>query len=1226
MSTRRQALTLSGTLTALLILVCPGLAAGQQATQLQFTEDFTHPTTTNQWYFFNGACLTAGTTLGAQAGAAGKGNGCTAIDSSYYNGEPLVGGAKGTSGPTQTLPDTDGNGALRLTNGCTNESGKGCGDSGLINGPAKTHTGGGGHNQNGAIISSDTLQANQGVNITFKTVTYRGDTGAGGDGADGISFFLMDGSFNLDPTKTNYYADNFGAFGGSLGYTCNNGANDDQTQRSDGTTRHFDGIAGGYIALGIDEWGNFLNGTTNTLGETGTNATSDNTASGGGYQPGRVGLRGAGSIAWKWLTTTQPGMYPPTLSASLQSQAVANTCKSGVYYDYSSMSGGTATSTAAPDYNALAYKVVQGTFTIANESAVKRGTTTVAADLNDPTTAVPITYNLKISKDNLLSLAYSYNGGAYQPVITSQSIQNGTPPQTYRFGFAGSTGGSSNIHEIMCFKATPDNTSQSSGSVNVFENPTLKPGTQMYLAYYSPSDWTGRLTAQAVGFDTMKNQIVVAPTPTWDAQCVLSGSSGTNPCSTGSTNTPVEAPASRHMITWDGKGSGIPFEAGSLAPNETAALTAGDPTQNSNRLSYLRGDTTNEISPQATCNQLTSSGMPCFRKRDGILGDIVHSSPTWVGPAQTYDLGTTFQDKLNSNATPTETSYDAFRQAQQGRQNVVYVGANDGFVHGFRAGYMDATGAVFADAARPNDGVEILAYMPAAVLNSIHNTSQVELDYSNTQYAHNWFVDATPGTGDLFYNGAWHTWLVGGLGQGGAAIYALDITSPTNINPDPTAADPTAFSENNAKNIVVGEWSAANITCPHTTNCQNNLGNTYGTPLIRRFHNGQWGVIFGNGYGTNAAGIFILLMDPNNGPTFYYLGTPATGAANGIAYTAAADLDLDHIVDFIYAGDLQGNVWRFDVTNADPTQWVTTNNAPLFSTGGAPISAGITVSVLRQFVMTNLGGTAIDTTKPGRVIINFGTGQETPQGLATPETYAMGTQYLFGVWDWNFNTPVTGWNAKSNTPAVAMDPAGGKNPGLWPIPLSTLQSHTINTVNQTSPALSYRTVSQEPICWVVYEALDGSSACGNPGTQYGWVIPLPGPQEQVIFSPVLSPDGELVINTFIPANDSPLSCAAQATSTGFTMALMPGTGSADPGGTGSAVQSYFAVNTNNGTSPADGVQLNGTGVPWFLSSGQRADNNAQYLLTQTPGGAATPVLTNRHVVVSGKRLNWIQRR
>jgi hypothetical protein len=84
------------------------------------------------------------------------------------------------------------------------------------------------------------------------------------------------------------------------------------------------------------------------------------------------------------------------------------------------------------------------------------------------------------------------------------------------------------------------------------------------------------------------------------------------------------------------------------------------------------------------------------------------------------------------------------------------------------------------------------------------------------------------------------------------------------------------------------------------------------------------------------------------------------------------------------------------------------------------------------------------------------------------------------------------------------------------------------------------------------------------------------------------------------------------------MALNPGTGG------GSPLPFFFVANADV---QADGIQLNGTGVPLMVQSGQSADSNAQYLLTQTSNGQpADPVKTNRHTVLTGERLNWVERR
>ena len=86
-----------------------------------------------------------------------------------------------------------------------------------------------------------------------------------------------------------------------------------------------------------------------------------------------------------------------------------------------------------------------------------------------------------------------------------------------------------------------------------------------------------------------------------------------------------------------------------------------------------------------------------------------------------------------------------------------------------------------------------------------------------------------------------------------------------------------------------------------------------------------------------------MLVNPTTGAiTFYYLATPNLNGnnANGIASPASLDMDMDHIVDYIYAGDLQGHVWRFDVTDKNPANWAVSNTSPLFTTpGGQPITS-----------------------------------------------------------------------------------------------------------------------------------------------------------------------------------------------------------------------------------------------------------------------------------------------
>jgi type IV pilus assembly protein PilY1 len=1145
------------------IAVCFSSGVHAQATAAS-NDDFTQASDKNLWKPFDGACLTAGDGTGSIPACVGL---------PYYKGQAQIGGDSGYLGqskaPTSDVgqqPDPPGDGALRFTNS---------------------------FQQAGSIISSGTpFPTGAGINVIFKTITYRGDTGTGGDGADGMAFFLMDGS--LPPYDT-------GAFGGSLGYTCTNElGNNDKTLRADGTVRGFDGLVGGYIGLGIDEWGNFLN-------------PADNTASGPGYQPGRIGLRGRGSISFGWLNKNFPQYYPSILlttsdgsSVTKARAAVHDTCRTGFIWDYSDWSNvnndrpiARQTTTPVDDYAPIGTAVVLSAIPslagnkIANEGAFTR---------ND---AQPMTYNLKITQDGILSLNVSYNGGNYVPVITKQSViaTNGTLPGSFRFGFTGSTGGSTNVHELLCFQATPNAVAATSVGVNQQEATKIASGTQAYLAYYYPGNWTGRLTANDLVYTAGTNPTIgISSTTNWDASCNLTGvpSGQTCPTTGAGPSGPQIAPTNRTMLTFDGS-QGVAFRwdnsisGSSISATQQNVLDAGDATPfNANRLNYLRGDQSNEI-------DLKGKGL--FRPRDGILGDIIDSSPTWVGPP-TPHYAAKWKDLLvSTDPTPENSGTQSFAQfvtTAQTRLNVVYTGANDGFMHGFRSGSFDVSGN-YVNTTTPNDGQEVLAYMPAAVLKTIHNPTDGTLDYSGSQYAHNFFVDATPDVDDVFYQNSWHTWLVGGLGAGGAAVYMLDVT------------DPSSFSETNAKNIVMGDWSSATIGCKSDTTsvkCSASMGNTYGTPIVRRLHDGKWAVIFGNGFGSASgdAGIFIMLIDSSGGTqaaNTYYLSTGKAGTNDGIASVSSADLDGDHITDYVYAGDLLGNVWRFDLTSASEGSWAA-SSAPLFSTpAGQPITTKVQVIGVPQGA------------GPQRLMIDFGTGQKFPPTILNPTTYHLGTQYLYGVWDWN----MANWNSKSTTKYLSL--SSGST-----LTASNLTTQTLTPMGSVTAGTGSYDITSNIVCW------SATTTCSSGNNQFGFVVALPGAQEQVVFSPLIYQNA-LIVNTTIPAVNSPRLCQV-AHDTGYTIAI-----SLLNGGSLSTPKQSFFLNT--GDMNTAGAQTNGTGTPFIAQAGGNT-----FILTQSlgdasfsysagssaPTGAPISCVTGTKICggriqgasLTSKRLTWIERR
>ncbi|MGA2778781.1 MAG: PilC/PilY family type IV pilus protein [Steroidobacteraceae bacterium] len=1190
---------------------------GAAQAQTTYTENFTGTTTQNSWYFMNGACLTAGTSIGTTS--PGQIPQCVGLPYWTLKGDPnLVGGNTGT------LPDDPAvGGALRFTNGFP-----------------------GGYNENGAILSAFNFPTTNGIHVTFTTESYRGNSAGASvhDGADGMSFFLQ--------SVDNGAAADIGDYGGSLGYTCSN-ANNDPTLRPSGAPRGYDGLIDGYIGLGIDEYGNFLN-------------PGDNTASGPGYQGNRIGLRGAGGTAWSALNAAYPNQYPSTLTYPQQAKAVRQACANAFVYDWSAvgawntngnlvpvtvsgvtslvpgpepdpiapyqlpLGNGSTTTISLPDYTMIpgAFKILGAAIKIANESALYRGNGSVAQ--SGSAYGVPITYDLTISPAGLLSLAYSYNGGVYQPVITGQDITaaNGPLPNNVRFGFAGSTGGGTNIHEIMCFQAQPSNQSSVSAGINQKQSAKVQIGSQVFFAYYNSTNWPGSLTSQSLeAAPGNPTSLIIDPVANWDASCVLTGVPAGQTCASTSIAGPTaaEGPGNRTILTWNGA-SGTAFEWTSLTAAQQAALDTGDPTNTPLRLNYLRGDRSNELTPL---------GVGLYRARTSVLGDIIDSSPTWVGPPSAgypnvwNDLFASAAPTPPENAGAAQT-YGAFTVAEQTRTNVVYAGANDGLLHGFRAGAYDASNNYQS---ANNDGMELLAYMPGYVLNDINSYANVANDYSNIQYAHHFDVDATPGTGDLYFGNQWHTWLVGGLGAGGNAIFALDITNPGlggggNFSEGAAAAQAT----------VIGEWSTntvagvttSTINCANVALCGANLGKTYGTPLIRRFHNGDWGFIIGNGFSsaTGDAGIYVVTVDSTSGAlTWYYLSTgQPPGAGDGIAFTDAADFDGDHIVDYVYAGDLLGNLWRFDLTDANPHNWAVTPN-PLFTTpAGQPITT-------KPIIAINNSGPL------PRVLVEFGTGRQIPMTNTAPASYSTTQQALYGIWDWNLSS----WNSKSPSTFASLASIGS------PTTTSNLVQQTITasydaTLSTTGSA--YRTVSSNPVCYA-----------DTVGCQYfGWYLNLPiGPAdptnpssptvaEQVLFAPALI-SGVFVVNTTVPPTTMPTTCASTSAAA-WTMALDPVSG----GALTSAFFEYYTGKFINVTSP-NGVQTGisgvadlGTGTPTTV-----VFNNTTYLVSSpvTSGGlggggnagapsngtnsVCLPPYTNCPVGVhykniTAQRLQWIQRR
>ncbi|HXA46557.1 MAG TPA: hypothetical protein VNW52_02920, partial [Burkholderiaceae bacterium] len=480
--------------------------------------------------------------------------------------------------------------------------------------------------------------------------------------------------------------------------------------------------------------------------------------------------------------------YPSNQAGTnIANNAVNNTCNNGVLYAYSATAScstshhvttcnpgftrtntpvsppasinlvppsavtineGTTPPTAVPDYNVITFVNSSGVTVPA--SAVLP--TAIAVESAGPRNAVgtytgatAYTYKMNISSAGLLSLSVT-NPTTVPPTTTVIATNwplfgtNGALPANFTFGFAGSTGGGTNVHEITCFQAAPAEDTDSSAAINAVQAGQVKTNSAVYLAYYHTHGWWGELLSAPLTVSGT-GLVAIGATANWDSSCLLTGDGtgttlpGSKCTPTGSTSdTATPTSTNRVMLTYDNVGAtGEAFEwtaasgGTAITSAQRTVLGTGD-NLGQNRLNYLRGDRTNEVN--------ATTGIGPFRARVSLLGDIVNSSPTWVGAPSAFGPAGTWVDDLYPSVSQPESAYSAFQSSNIGRLNVVYVGANDGFLHGFEAGNYISTGSNAGSVTTPgaggnNDGKEIIAYMPAAVLSTIHNSTASAADYSS---------------------------------------------------------------------------------------------------------------------------------------------------------------------------------------------------------------------------------------------------------------------------------------------------------------------------------------------------------------------------------------------------------------------------------------------------------------------------------------------------------------
>jgi type IV pilus assembly protein PilY1 len=445
----------------------------------------------------------------------------------------------------------------------------------------------------------------------------------------------------------------------------------------------------------------------------------------------------------------------------------------------------------------------------------------------------------------------------------------------------------------------------------------------------------------------------------------------------------------------------------SLLTPAQQAIAAG-----SNLVSYLRGQYGYE---DRTANAVDNR---LYRFREAVMGDALESEPTYIGPPPF------------SYSYP---GYMGFKSAQSGREGTVFMGTNDGMMHAF-------AGAT---------GIERWAYVPSMVIPNMWKLAD-----ANYATLHTNFVNGSPITSDICTanctdsaSAVWKTILVAGLNGGGRGYYALDITNPNSPS-------------------LLWEFTTMSGLGAQSGYDDDDVGYSFGHPVITRKADGTWVVLVTSGYNNTSPGDgkgYLYVLNAGTGAIISKIGTGVgnTTTPSGLSHISGWNDDSrGNQVGYVYGGDLQGNVWRFDVNSN--TAAVIGNGSVMKFASLFSDSAGSTP----QPIMTRpvLGTIA------GKRVVFIGTGKY----LETSDLTTTQVQSIYAIKDDDATSTLTN-------------------------PRNTLVNQTLsNNTDGTATRVS-------------------SNNTVNFYTGRGWYIDLPDSGERVNIDMQLV-QGTLIVPTIVPSN------------------------------------------------------------------------------------------------------------
>lgn len=496
-----------------------------------------------------------------------------------------------------------------------------------------------------------------------------------------------------------------------------------------------------------------------------------------------------------------------------------------------------------------------------------------------------------------------------------------------------------------------------------FNSAELSTKSALFLAQFSSDHWAGDIVSYP-----LQSNGALAPLPNWSAAKSLD----------------QQDFKTRNIFT-SNQQNGIPFVWDSLSELQKRDLgfSLSDENQYSadkgkKVLDFIWGDRSEEGSEPEN-----------LRVRASRLGDIVHSTPVYVGSPEMRWPDFSKNNLFGSS----QYSYSSFKfgMASQ-RTPVIYSGANDGMLHGFYTQNNTSTNSLL--------GEEAIAYIPNALFDSSGFTTGMHY-LADQRYQHKFYVDLTPIVSDVFIprvvnrSASWRTLLIGGLRSGGKGLFALDVT------------DPNEFAKSDLSNeLVLWEF---------TDNDDDDLGYVFGPGTIAMMPNGRWALIVGNGYNNSGSGeakLFILFLDGGLDGSWTenidYIkistGVGNIGNPNGLSMPRVVDINGDAVADLVYAGDLQGNLWAFDVSSVSPVGGTASQGWRVkYSNNGSPqplVSVSDSNNTQQPItsppvVLLNNKVVTTENNEPN-VFVLFGTGRF----IETDDiANNLSVQAYYGVWD-----------------------------------------------------------------------------------------------------------------------------------------------------------------------------------------------------------------------------------